>query len=81
MVNGPGYKLGLAAGPFAAHKAAELADPIHIVTDDASFLSSLDIGSLGSEELAATFRWLGITTLGELASLPREGHSPRASDR
>ena len=76
-VSAPGYKLGLAAGPFAARKAAELAEPIHIVTDDAAFLSSLDIDSLGSEELAATFRWLGITTLGELANLPREAIATR----
>lgn len=72
LVTGPGFKIGLAAGPFAAQRAAELADPIRIVDDDAEFLASLDIASLGSEELAATFRWLGITTLGALADLPRE---------
>ncbi len=74
-LTGPGYRLGLASGPFAAHRAAELSTadrPVYLVTDDATFLSSLDIGSVGSEELAATFRWLGITTLGELSRLPRE---------
>jgi protein ImuB len=73
-VTGAGFRIGLAAGPFAAHRAAEQAtadDPISIVEDDAAFLASLDVAALGSEDLAATFRWLGITTLGELAQLPR----------
>lgn len=73
----PGYRIGVAAGPFAAQRAAEQADPIHIVSDDAAFLASLDIATLGSEELAATFRWLGITTLGSLAGLPREAITTR----
>lgn len=75
LLTGPGFRIGLASGPFAAHRAAELAtaeQPVHFVADDAEFLASLDIDSLGREELAATFRWLGITTLGELAELPRE---------
>jgi protein ImuB len=74
-VTGPGYRLGLAAGPFAARRAADLATaegPVYVVIDDLAFLGSLDIATLGKEELAATFRWLGITTLGELARLPRE---------
>ncbi len=73
-VAGPGARLGLAAGPFAARHAAAMATderPIHLVTDDAAFLSSLDVASLGYEDLASTFRWLGIGTLGELAGLPR----------
>jgi len=72
---GSGYRLGLATGPFAAHRAAEQATtetPVRRITDDAAFLRSLDVTAVGSEELAATFRWLGITTLGELAALPRE---------
>lgn len=77
LVTGPGFKVGVAAGPFAAQRAAELADPINIVADDAAFLATLDIASLGSEELAATFRWLGITTLGALAELPREAVTTR----
>lgn len=73
VTNG-GYRIGLAAGPFAARHAAARAigdPPVLVVEDDAAFLASLDIGALGSEELVATFRWLGITTLGELARLPR----------
>ncbi len=75
VVSGSGYRIGLAAGPFAAQRAAELAGegrPVFRVTDDAEFLRSLDISAVGKEELAETFRWLGITTLGELAALPRE---------
>lgn len=72
---GPEYRIGLAAGPFAAQRAAEQGtarDPVVHVEDDAEFLRTLDITALGKEDLAATFRWLGITTLGELAGLPRE---------
>lgn len=76
-VTGPGFKIGLAAGPFAAQRAAELAAPVYIVEDDAAFLASLDVAALGSEELAATFRWLGITTLGALAELPRDALTTR----
>jgi protein ImuB len=74
-ITGCGYRIGLAAGPFAAQRAAQLAtdaQPVLRVTDDAAFLKSLDISAVGKEDLAATFRWLGITTLGELAELPRE---------
>jgi protein ImuB len=73
-LTGVGFRIGLAAGPFAARHAAARATgdpPVLVVEDDAAFLASLDIGALGSEELVATFRWLGITTLGELARLPR----------
>jgi len=72
-VAGPGHRIGLAAGPFSARCAAEMAmgEPL-VVEDDRSFLRSLDVASLGREELAATFRWLGITTLGQLADLPRQ---------
>ena len=74
-VTGPGFRLGLAAGPFAARRAAELAtdgDPVLIVADDDAFRDSLDVATLDSEDIAAVFRWLGISTLGELAALPRE---------
>jgi len=74
-VAGQGFHLGLAAGPFASRRAAELAteaDPIFIVDDDDSFRATLDVAALGSEDMAAVFRWLGISTLGELAALPRE---------
>lgn len=72
---GSGYRIGVAAGPFAARRAAERttpAEPVLVVDDDAAFLASLDLAEAGSAELAATFRWLGVTTLGELAALPRE---------
>ncbi len=72
---GGDHRIGLAAGPFAALQAARattIEAPELIITDDAAFLASLDIGTLGSDDLAATFRWLGITTLGSLANLPRQ---------
>src|SRR5665811_413616 len=72
-VAGSGFRIGLADGPFAAKHAAAAAfgdPPILIVEDDAAFLAALDISAVGREELVATFRWLGITTLGELARLP-----------
>lgn len=72
---GGDYRIGLAAGPFASHQAARattIEAPELIVADDAAFLASLDVGTLTSEDLAATFRWLGITTLGSLAELPKQ---------
>jgi protein ImuB len=67
------FRIGLAGGPFAARQAAAAAvgeSFTRIVADDAAFLSSLDIAVVGREEFVATLRWLGITTLGELARLP-----------
>lgn len=70
--------IAIADGPFAARWAAATATPgePHIVTDTIGFLSGLDMGTLreamGGEEMIDTFRWLGITTLGDLARLPRE---------
>ena len=75
VVAGPGFRIGLAAGPFAARRAADMAtddDPVFRVDDDDAFRASLDVAALDSEDMAAVFRWLGITTLGELAALPRE---------
>lgn len=68
----PGGRLGVARGPFAARRAAALAAeaPIH-VEDDAEFLAGLAVDVLPDEGLVATFRWLGIGTLGELSQLPR----------
>ena len=70
--------VGVADGPFAARWAAGMArvgEP-NVVTDTIEFLSRLDLGalreSMGGEEMIDTFRWLGITTLGDLARLPRE---------
>ncbi|GMQ92981.1 MAG: DNA polymerase Y family protein [Acidimicrobiia bacterium] len=68
-------RIGLAAGPFAAYQSVRQTSrskPMHIVTDDAAFIANLDVASLGSDDLAATFRWLGITTLGAVAELPRD---------
>jgi protein ImuB len=69
---GNGWSLGLAAGPFAALQAAlqAIGRPL-IVADDDTFRSQLDIDTIETEELVATFRWLGINTLGDLAGLPR----------
>ncbi len=75
VVAGPGFRIGLAAGPFAARRAAEIAtelDPVFVVDDDESFRDTLDVEALGSDDIASVFRWLGISTLGELAALPRE---------
>jgi protein ImuB len=75
---GPGGRLGLADGPFAARLAAAAAagGPV-IVADTRAFLAGLDVAVLGMEEMAATLRWLGITTLGALGALPREAVASR----
>jgi protein ImuB len=68
-------RLSLAAGPFAAWQAVCMtteSSPLFLVDDDDVFLAGLDVSAIGSEDLAATFRWLGITTLGALAQLPPE---------
>jgi protein ImuB len=74
---GPGARLGLADGPFAARLAAAAGDGPRIITDTRSFLAGLDVSVLGLEEMAATLRWLGITTLGALGALPREAVASR----
>ncbi|HKX75293.1 MAG TPA: DNA polymerase Y family protein [Acidimicrobiia bacterium] len=68
----PGAQLGIADGPFAARWAAAEAqvEPL-IVTDTVGFLARLDVSTLEREEMIDTFRWLGLTTLGALADLPR----------
>lgn len=65
-----GGRFGIAGGPFAARWAAVTA-PGRIVTDDTAFLAGLDVGTLRMDDLAATFRRLGVGTLGDLARLPR----------
>ncbi len=69
--------IAIADGPFAARWAAAttvVGEP-RIVTDSISFISHLDLStlreSIGGNELIDTFRWLGISTLGDLARLPR----------
>ena len=66
-----GGRFGVAGGPFAAYWAARSARPALMVEDDRAFLAGLDISALATDELIATFRWLGVTTLGGLAALPR----------
>ena len=75
---GPEALLGLADGPFAARLAAAAASngPV-IVADTRAFLAGLDVSVLGMEEMAATLRWLGVTTLGALGALPREALASR----
>ncbi len=72
-------QIGVADGPFAARWAAVSARPgqPRIVTDTAAFLASLDVATLGIDEMVATFRWLGVTTLGALARLPRAAVASR----
>ncbi len=71
------HRLGLADGPFAAFWAARTADEPQIVTDTTAFLSQLDVSTLGHDDLIATFRWLGVDTLGSLANLPRDAIASR----
>lgn len=75
---GHDVRLGIADGPFAATWAARRSsgDPM-IVSDTRRFLAGLDVSSLGHDDAAAIFRWLGVVTLGELADLPREAVASR----
>ena len=69
---GAGARFGVANQPFAARCAAGLATGAPMfVDDDAKFLASRDLSVLPNPDLVDTFRWLGIETLGSLASLPR----------
>ena len=72
------HRIGLADGPFAAYWAARKArvDPL-VIADTASFLADLDVATLGHDDLIATFRWLGVDTLGSLANLPRDAIASR----
>lgn len=65
-------RIGVADGPFAAYWAARSARDRLFVTDTSQFLRTLDISVIDHDDLVATFRWLGVTTLGELAQLPRD---------
>ena len=73
----PGGRFGVAGGPFAAHWAARCTDSILMVANDATFLSELDISTLDAEDMVSTFRWLGVTTLGQLAAMPRDAIASR----
>ena len=74
----PPHQTGVAEGPFAARWAAAMAMPgaPNIVDDTIAFLSSLDLEtlreSMGGTEMIDTFRWLGISTLGDVTRLPRD---------
>jgi protein ImuB len=77
-VAGPGGRIGLADGPFAARMAAGVAtDGPVVVGDTPAFLAGVDVATLGVEELVDTFRWLGVRTLGDLAALPRAAIASR----
>lgn len=75
--------LGIADGPFAARWAAASAEPgVPLIVDDTiTFLARLDLStlreSLGGDEIIDTFRWLGVSTLGDVARLPREALATR----
>jgi protein ImuB len=75
--------VGVADGPFAARWAAATADVgrPRVVADTIDFLSRLDLTALreglDADELIDTFRWLGVSTLGELARLPRDALATR----
>lgn len=78
---GPGARLGVADGPFAARWAARSAGPEPMVVEDTTaFLAQLDITAIDREEMIDTFRWLGIPTLGALANLPRAAVASRFGD-
>ncbi len=84
----PGGRYGVAGGPFAASWVARCTASSHdpetptgpailIIEDDARFLADLDISTLDAEDVVSTFRWLGVTTLGQLAALPRDAVASR----
>ncbi len=75
---GPGCRVGVATTSFAARVAAALAEDVPVcVGDDRRFLSAQDLSVLPNRDLVDTFRWLGFSTLGDLASIPREAIASR----
>lgn len=83
QVRGGQSLVGVADGPFAARWAAagaKVGRPL-VVGDTIDFLSRLDLAALreglDAEELIDTFRWLGVSTLGDLARLPRDALATR----
>jgi protein ImuB len=82
-VRGGQALVGVADGPFAARWAAATTSVgvPNVVTDSIGFISRLDLAalreSLSADELIDTFRWLGVSTLGDLARLPREALATR----
>ena len=57
--------------------ATRAADAPVLVDDTVAFLADLDVSAIGIDELVDTFRWLGITTLGDLSKLPRAAIASR----
>ena len=79
-VFGVDHRIGVGLGPFAAVQAVRTTSedqPTLIIDDDDRFLAEMEVEALGSEDLAAVFRWLGITTLGAVAELPRDAIAAR----
>lgn len=72
-------RIGVANSPFAARLAASQASPGERirVENDSAYLAEQDVAAIDNRDLVATFRWLGVTTLGELAQLPREAIASR----
>lgn len=72
-------RIGVANSPFAARLAASQAAPggENRIEDDFAYLAVQDVAAIDNRDLVATFRWLGVTTLGELAQLPREAIASR----
>jgi protein ImuB len=71
----PGARVGIADGPFTAEQAARTATSqrrVRVVTegDAAGFLDRLPVSLLEDPILITLLRRLGITSLGEFASLP-----------
>ena len=71
--------IGVADGPFASLWAARVAEQgaPNVVVETSAFLQQLDVSVIGHDELVATFRWLGVSTLGALANLPRDAIASR----
>lgn len=77
-LTGGGAHIGIADGPFGARMAAIRAPNGPVLIDDTmAFLADLDVSVIGIDELVDTFRWLDITTLGELSRLPRAAIASR----
>jgi protein ImuB len=77
-ITATGAHLGVADGPFGARMAAAQAAAAPVLVDDTvRFLAGLDVSVVGIDEIVDTFRWLGITTLGDLSQLPRAAIASR----
>lgn len=69
---GVGVRVGVGANPLIADYAARVATPILIVRDNAAFLTPLPVAFACPSNLQAeVLQAWGITTLGQLTSLPK----------